>query len=131
MKIYQAVEKLDENEIDKISVIIDNADKTAEEQIPQTQPVDEENQQIEQEERDAVEDLPAEDNLTSVSQVKPTQSQISNMSGRTYISQLQKQLNEEKHARLKLESELDDLKKISSEITSQLSQMQKEKEEQN
>ena len=130
MKIYQAVEKLDENEIDKISVIIDNADKTAEEQIPQTQPVDEENQQIEQEERDAVEDLPAEDNLTSVSQVKPTQSQISNMSGRTYISQLQKQLNEEKHARLKLESELDDLKKISSEITSQLSQMQKEKEEQ-
>ena len=129
MKIYQAVEKLDENEIDKISVIIDNADKTAEEQIPQTQPVDEENQQIEQEERDAVEDLPAEDNLTSVSQVKPTQSQISNMSGRTYISQLQKQLNEEKHARLKLESELDDLKKISSEITSQLSQMQKEKEE--
>jgi hypothetical protein len=31
MKIYQAVEKLDENEIDKISVIIDNADKTAEE----------------------------------------------------------------------------------------------------
>ena len=129
MKIYQAVEKLDENEIDRISVIIDNADKTAEEQIPQTQPVDEENQQIEQEERDAVEDLPAEDNLTSVSQVKPTQSQISNMSGRTYISQLQKQLNEEKHARLKLESELDDLKKISSEITSQLSQMQKEKEE--
>ena len=87
-------------------------------------------EQIEQEERDAVEDLPAEDNLTSVSQVKPTQSQISNMSGRTYISQLQKQLNEEKHARLKLESELDDLKKISSEITSQLSQMQKEKEEQ-
>lgn len=53
------------------------------------------------------------------------------MSGRTYISQLQKQLNEEKNARLKLESELDDLKKISSEITSQLSQMQKEKEEQN
>lgn len=46
MKIYQAVEKLDDNEIDKISVIIDNADKTgaAEEQIPQTQPVDEENQ---------------------------------------------------------------------------------------
>ena len=31
MKIYQAVEKLDENEIDRISVIIDNADKTAEE----------------------------------------------------------------------------------------------------
>ena len=40
------------------------------------------------------------------------------MSGKTYISQLQKQLDEEKEARLKLEGELDDLKKISSEITS-------------
>lgn len=32
MKIYQAVEKLDDNEIDKISVIIDNADKVGETQ---------------------------------------------------------------------------------------------------
>lgn len=43
------------------------------------------------------------------------------MSGKTYISQLQKQLDEEKHARVKLEGELEELKKISSEITSQLS----------
>ena len=45
------------------------------------------------------------------------------MSGRTYISQLQKQLDVEKEARMKLEGELEDLKKISSEITSQLSQI--------
>tara|TARA_B110000285_G_C14735058_1_gene428214 strand:+ start:424 stop:561 length:138 start_codon:yes stop_codon:yes gene_type:complete len=45
------------------------------------------------------------------------------MSGRTYISQLQKQLDVEKEARHKLEGELEDLKKISSEITSQLSQI--------
>jgi hypothetical protein len=32
-------------------------------------------------------------------------------------------LNEEKEARIKLENELDELKKISSEITSQLSQI--------
>ena len=51
------------------------------------------------------------------------------MSGRTYISQLQRQLNDEKVARLRLEQDLNDLKKISSEITSQLSQMQKEKEQ--
>lgn len=71
-------------------------------------------------------DLPVEeDRMTSVSGVKPTPSMISNMSGRTYISNLQKQLLEEKEARIKLESELEELKKISSEITSQLSQMQK------
>lgn len=32
----------------------------------------------------------AEEIVTSVSQIKPTQSQISKMSGKTYISQLQK-----------------------------------------
>ena len=44
MKIYQAVEKLDDNEIDKISVIIDNADKGA---AKEEQPADEDLQQIE------------------------------------------------------------------------------------
>lgn len=67
--------------------------------------------------------------LESASQVKPTASQISNMSGRTYISELQKQLNEERDARQKLEGELEDLKKISSEITSHLSLIQKQQEE--
>lgn len=43
------------------------------------------------------------------------------MSGRTYISQLQAQLNDEKVARQNLEGELEELKKISSEITSHLS----------
>ena len=38
------------------------------------------------------------------------------MSGRTYISQLKKQLDDERMARVKLEGELEDLKKISSEI---------------
>ena len=67
---------------------------------------------------DEVGDLPEEDQMTSVSQIKPTASQLSQMSGKTYISQLQKQLDEEKEARQKLEGELDDLKKISTEITS-------------
>jgi|TARA_B110000503_G_scaffold118937_1_gene180328 hypothetical protein len=43
------------------------------------------------------------------------------MSGRTYISNLQNQLLDEKVARQNLEKELEELKKISSEITSQLS----------
>jgi predicted RNase H-like nuclease (RuvC/YqgF family) len=45
------------------------------------------------------------------------------MSGKTYISQLQKQLDDEKAARQNLEGELEDLKKISSEITSELSKL--------
>jgi predicted RNase H-like nuclease (RuvC/YqgF family) len=53
-----------------------------------------------------------------LSAAKPSPSQISAMSGRTYISSLQNQLQEEKEARLKLEKELEELKKISSEITS-------------
>ena len=48
------------------------------------------------------------------------------MSGRTYISQLKAQLNEEREARQKLEGELEDLKKISSEITSHLSLIAKQ-----
>ena len=45
------------------------------------------------------------------------------MTGKTYISELQKQLDEERAAREKLEGELSDLKKISSEITSELSKL--------
>jgi len=42
------------------------------------------------------------------------------MSGRSYISVLQNQLAEERSARMKLESDLSELKKLSSEISSQL-----------
>jgi chaperonin cofactor prefoldin len=45
------------------------------------------------------------------------------MTGKTYISQLQKQLEEERVARERLEGELSDLKKISSEIASHLSEI--------
>ena len=48
----------------------------------------------------------AEEIITSVSQIKPTASQISKMSGKTYISQLQRQLQDEKDARENLEAEL-------------------------
>ena len=72
-------------------------------------------------------DMP--EKLESASQIHPTPSQISNMSGKTYISQLKKQLDEEREARQKLEGELEDLKKISSEITSHLSLIQKQQED--
>jgi hypothetical protein len=43
-----------------------------------------------------VEEIDVGDKLTSISQVKPTTSQISKMTGRTYISELQKQLEDER-----------------------------------
>ena len=61
--------------------------------------------------------------MTSVSQLKPTTSQISKMTGKTYISQLQRQLEEERDERLKLQNEIYNLKKVSEEITSQLSRI--------
>lgn len=65
------------------------------------------------------------DKLTSISQVQPTASQISKMTGRTYISELQKQLEDERDARQKLEKDLNQLKIVSEEITSQLSKVAK------
>jgi len=41
---------------------------------------------LKEEERDRVQDMEAVDKLTSVSQVKPTASQFSKLSGKTYIS---------------------------------------------
>ena len=81
--------------------------------------------------KEKVEELvidPDDDNLTSVSQLKPTSTQISKMTGATYISILKKQLEEECQARQNLEKELEDLKKISIEIASHLSEINKEHE---
>mmetsp|Transcript_45559 Transcript_45559/g.33308 ORF Transcript_45559/g.33308 Transcript_45559/m.33308 type:complete len:82 (+) Transcript_45559:425-670(+) len=47
-------------------------------------------------------------------------SDISRLSNKTYVSHLEVQLKEEREARLKLEQELEELKKISSEISSHL-----------
>lgn len=47
-------------------------------------------------------------------------SELSRLSNKTYIQHLQTELEEEKAARLKLERELDELKKLSSEISSHL-----------
>ena len=45
---------------------------------------------------------------------------LSQLSNKTYVQHLQKQLEEEKQARLKLQRELEELRKLSSEITSHL-----------
>jgi hypothetical protein len=114
MNIYTAVEKLDDLQLDEISAIISNNRREADLQVDDAT-MDQDD--AAGEEADQVRDL-EEDKLTSITGAKPTASMVSAMSGRTYISTLQNQLFEEKEARLKLEGELEELKKISSEITS-------------
>ena len=57
-----------------------------------------------------------EDKINSISQV--AESKYSQLSGKTYISQLKKQLDEERVAREKIQNEMEDLKKASEEISS-------------
>ena len=48
------------------------------------------------------------------------QSRRSQATSKTYISKLEKQLEAEKQARLKLEQEVEEMKKINAEISSKL-----------
>ena len=59
-----------------------------------------------------------EERLTSISQIIP-----SRVTNKTFISELQHQLEEERAARMKIEGELESLKKASEEISSHLSQI--------
>jgi hypothetical protein len=52
--------------------------------------------------------------------VASKQSKRSNVTSKTYISKLEKQLEVEKVARLKLEQEVEEMKKINAEISSKL-----------
>ena len=47
-------------------------------------------------------------------------SELSKATNKTYISHLESQLRDERHARKKLEQELEELKRLSSEISSHL-----------
>ena len=51
-----------------------------------------------------------------MSQVNDVLTQYTGLTGKTYISELQKKLDEERQAREKLQSELEELKKFSGEM---------------
>lgn len=65
-----------------------------------------------------------EDTLSRMSRISRysnmAKSELSRLSNKTYIMHLKSELDEEKQARLKLERELDELRKLSSEISSHL-----------
>lgn len=65
-----------------------------------------------------------EETLTRMSRMTKcsnlTRSELSRISNKTYILHLKSELDEEKQARMKLEKELEELRKLSSEISSHL-----------
>ena len=48
------------------------------------------------------------------------QSRVSGATSKTYISKLEKKLEAEKYARMKLEQEVEEMKRINAEISSKL-----------
>eukprot|EP00347_Sterkiella_histriomuscorum_P001686 403371067 len=127
-KILEAVEKLSEKDLEKMSRIlkVDNDEKIQQDQLQEDQ-----SQVLQEELNDRVDDLQdiegAGDREETMSRVSRgsrfsaiPKSEISRLSSKTYIYHLQTELEEEKQARLKLERELDELKKLSSEISSHL-----------
>lgn len=82
----------------------------------QQPPVDEEEAK-KREEQDLHDEI---DSLYYGSQYTHTESRRSNMTSATYISKLEKELQEEREAREKLAQELEEIKKLSSEISSHL-----------
>lgn len=66
----------------------------------------------------------AEEKLESISnRVAPEASVFTKMSNKTYIDALKKQLDDEKVAREKIESELQEIKEANQEIVSQLASL--------
>lgn len=62
----------------------------------------------------------AEDQEPAQSVQAPPSVAKSQLTSKTYISQLEKQLNEERTAREKLQNEIEQIKKVNAEISSKL-----------
>ena len=129
-KIIEAVEKLSDKDLEKFSKIL-KADTAQRPPQAFNQEEEDDQQQLQEELLDRVEEMPEgdpdlarEETISRVSKaasrVSATKSELSRLSNKTYIMHLQQELDEEKQARMKLERELDELRKLSSEISSHL-----------
>lgn len=127
-KIFEKIEKMTEDEIDKISKQLDEISRQDEKSH---QNADFSKEYYREEEGDNVGDLPGpgeyrdEKSVTELSEYgsqkpKDVNSVSSKRTSKTYISQLRMELEQERAQRLKLESEIEELKKLSSEISSRL-----------
>lgn len=121
-----------EEEIDKISKQIDEISRgdieyRADEVPPGDEAFDKEGNDYKQELADQVEALPEPTKNKSItelseagSQNRDSASRASKRSSKSYIIKLRQELESEREQRLKLENEIEQLKRISSEISSKL-----------
>ena len=131
-KILDKLEKMSEAEIDKVSKQLDEITKGDEELAKEVEnPEDglEREDTFDREEEDVVADLPSPANFAenkSISELSECATKHKDLRSRssktskTYISHLKHELEAEKAQRMKLEEEIENLKKISSEISSRL-----------
>ena len=132
-KVINQIDKMTEEEIDRISKQIDEitqADNEHKAEVPpqfENEPANEE-AEVNQELEDQVDPLVYQHyNNKSVtelsetgSKVRDTASRGSKRSSKSYIMKLRQELQSEREQRHKLESEIEELKRISSEISSKL-----------
>lgn len=84
--------------------------------------VDEENPELRDEQRTQVSQAQRSQisNKSRSVFTRSIRSKASGASSRTYVSKLEKELNHEKEARLRLQKEIEEIKKVNSEISSKL-----------
>lgn len=129
-QILNKLDKMTEDEIDKVSKQLDEITRADEEQKHQDEFDRNHHQELTQEALDQVGELPSPNNfkddksITELSEYgsksRDVRSRSSKRSSKSYISKLQQDLDSERAQRLKLEKEIEHLKKISSEISSRL-----------
>jgi len=135
MKIMDKIDQMTEEEIDKVSRQLDEISRASEapkaEHIPDYDGQDHDLEHEHEEQKDIVDNLPEpgeyceRKSITELSEygsMRPRnmKSASSKRSSKTYISNLRKELDKERVERLKLESDIEELKKISHEISSKL-----------
>lgn len=130
-QLIDKINKLDETNLEKLlpkqpepqfdAPITDNnlnPNENAKDDIVEEQPLAVNNEEAKQkEEQDLHDEI---DSLYYGSQYTHTESKRSQLTSATYISKLEKELQEERRAREKLAQELEEIKKLSSEISSHL-----------
>lgn len=129
-QILNRLDKMTEEEIDRVSRQLDELSKADEEKKHNDDKFEREELELTQEALDKVGDLPQPNNfkedksITELSDYgsksRDIRSRSSKRSSKSYVSKLRQELENERLQRQKLESEIEELKKLSSEISSKL-----------
>ena len=114
-KLIESINKMDDNQIEKVGQQLGVREDALSQQA--LDKLDDHESEYRNEEDDQVTELESVQTKSIVTRRTETGTYISS---RTYVSKLEKELNEEKRARERIESELVELKKVSKELSEKL-----------